>query len=217
MNTVLQNYFHLSSDYLNGCLNKILESINFIISVESIVEILYTHYKLDNIVFHAYTDGGYQPKIMCGGWGYVIYRMNESNTIYLQDNAGKYRTTNQEMEITGMLKCLESIPNVPCLVVIHSDSKYVLNTIVKDAEGEIRDGRITGWYSGWKNKGWKTVTGPVAHLALWHTIIHRIQELNRSGARLQFKWIKGHSNNIGNDYADKLATQAIQECSQVYK
>jgi ribonuclease HI len=61
---------------------------------------------------------------------------------------------------------------------------------------------ITKWAAGWKENGWKRKSGPIKNLDL----VQKLYELCRSRPELQLRWIKAHSGNRWNEYADSLAT-----------
>ena len=81
-----------------------------------------------------------------------------------------------------------------CDIELKTDSKYVLQG-------------INEWILKWKQNGWKTAAKkPVKNVDLW-------QQLEQEVARHQIKWqwVKGHSGIEGNEMADQLANQAIDE------
>ena len=73
-------------------------------------------------------------------------------------------------------------------VNIFTDSKYVKNG-------------ITEWIHKWKINGWKTANKkPVKNKDLW---IILDQEITRH--KINWQWIKGHSQNKFNELADQLS------------
>ena len=108
-------------------------------------------------------------------------------------HGGEPETTNNRMELTAAIEALNAL-NGASSVVLHTDSKYVM------------DG-IREWMTNWKKRGWKTSNKkPVKNKDLW-------QALDEAVARhdIQWKWVKGHNNNIGNEEADELANLGIDE------
>jgi ribonuclease HI len=100
-------------------------------------------------------------------------------------------TTNQRMEVTAVLRALQSLPG-PLHVI--SDSTYVVNCF--------RD----KWWEGWKRRGWKNTAGkPVANQDLWKELLEVALDDQRS---VTFAWVKGHSGDRMNDEVDRLATEA---------
>ena len=77
---------------------------------------------------------------------------------------------------------------------LYTDSKYV-------KEG------ITSWINGWKKNNWTNSNKKdVKNKDLWIELDILSQKHN-----ITWNWVKGHSGNIENDIADKLATEAIGE------
>ena len=59
----------------------------------------------------------------------------------------------------------------------------------------------------WKRRNWKTASNkPVKNQDLW-------QRLDEAAARhrVQWHWVRGHSGDVGNEEADRLANQGIDE------
>jgi ribonuclease HI len=106
---------------------------------------------------------------------------------------GELMTTNNRMELTAVIAALESLKH-HCEVVLTTDSKYVI-------------GGISLWIAEWKRRGWKNATGkPVKNEDLW-------RRLEEACVRhhIQWCWIKGHSGQSENEWADCLANEAIEE------
>ena len=61
----------------------------------------------------------------------------------LELSCGYERTTNNRMELMGVIAALEALKR-PCEVELHSDSQYVVNAFNKN------------WIAGWQARGWKT-------------------------------------------------------------
>jgi ribonuclease HI len=84
--------------------------------------------------------------------------------------------------------------NQPCAVVLHLDSEYV------------RKG-ITEWIAGWKARGWRTAAKqPVKNVDLWQLLDDVV---HHSGHAIDWRWVKGHSGNPGNERADQLANCGV--------
>ena len=136
-----------------------------------------------------YTDGGSKPNPGPGGWAALLIYGDVEREL----SGGAAKTTNNQMELTAVIKGLEALKQ-PCHVVLYTDSKYVL-------EG------ITKWIHGWKRNGWRTASkSPVKNGELW-------QRLDQAAARhsIEWRWVKGHSGDAGNERADQLANQGIDE------
>lgn len=143
-----------------------------------------------NDVVDIYTDGACRGNPGPGGWGALLRYKGKEKTRY----GGEANTTNNRMELTAVIKALESLNRPGCQVRVYSDSKYVLNG-------------INEWISNWKKRGWKTAAKkPVLNVALW-------QELDALASQhdIEWHWVKGHSGDPGNERADALANQGIDE------
>jgi len=136
-----------------------------------------------------YTDGACRGNPGPGGWG-VSLRYNGSHKKLFGAEA---ETTNNRMELMAAIVALETLTRC-CPVVINTDSKYVL-------EG------ITSWMPNWKKRGWKTAAKkPVKNVDLWQRLDAATQKYE-----IEWVWVKGHSGDPGNELADELANQAIDE------
>jgi ribonuclease HI len=101
------------------------------------------------------------------------------------------RTTNNRMELTGVLQGLSLVPN-DAEATVFSDSQYVIN-----------GGR--SWLDGWKRKGWKTAgKTEVLNRDLWESV-----DAERDRLRLTWEWVRGHNGHVLNERADSLARGAI--------
>lgn len=106
---------------------------------------------------------------------------------------GELNTTNNRMELTAVIETLKSLKR-RCKVVIYTDSEYV------------RKG-ITEWIHGWKRRGWKTADNkPVKNAELW-------RELEAMAAQhdVDWRWVRGHNGDPGNERADGLANRGAAE------
>ena len=136
----------------------------------------------------AYTDGACRGNPGPGGWG-VFLQYGQHRKEF---SGGEAPTTNNRMELMAAISALESLRE-PCHVTLHTDSKYVLQG-------------LTEWLPGWKKRGWKTADSkPVKNQDLW-------ERLDAAAARHQvdWKWVKGHAGDPGNENADRLANQGLE-------
>lgn len=157
-----------------------------------------------------YTDGGCRLKSKkCnkpGGWGYCYFF---SNWVF-EDCGARTNTTNNRMEITAVYEALKEV-DVGGSYIINSDSEYVLKTLVSGGNGELTlRGQYTGWAKGWRN--WKKKDGQsVKNSGDWKKLFGEIERHIGGGSKLEFKWVKGHSANPGNDLADALCNEAMDK------
>ena len=140
----------------------------------------------DGIV-EIHTDGACSGNPGPGGWGAVLTYRGASSEL----SGGEAATTNNRMELMAAIRALEALSR-PSRVRLHTDSTYV------------KDG-ITSWINRWKANGWKTAARkPVKNVDLWQRL-----EAARAGHEVEWRWVKGHAGDPGNERADALARQAI--------
>jgi ribonuclease HI len=142
-----------------------------------------------------YTDGACSGNPGPGGWAWATAPDGEPHGA-----GGELQTTNQRMEIYAVLDALRTHASLAddhgarMPITIVSDSTYVANCF--------RD----KWYLGWRRRGWRNSQGkPVANRDLWEPLIELVLD---SGST--FRWVKGHSGHIINDFVDQLAVEAAR-------
>jgi len=134
---------------------------------------------------HIYTDGAAKGNPGNGGYGVV---MELVGTAYKKEFFEGFRhTTNNRMELLAVIVGLEKITKPSRNVLVVSDSKYVIDSVVK------------GWVFGWEKKGFTGKKNP----DLWI----RFLKIYRKH-QVDFKWIKGHNNHPQNERCDQLAVYA---------
>jgi ribonuclease HI len=150
-------------------------------------------YALNKVVI--YTDGACKGNPGPGGWG-VLMRSTDGSVKEL--SGGERETTNNRMEMMAVIQALSALKR-PCEVTLHLDSQYVLKG-------------ITEWLAGWKAKGWKTAAKqPVKNVDLWQQLD---QLVSQAGHRIDWRWVKGHAGDPGNEQADALANLGVVQASQ---
>jgi ribonuclease HI len=134
-----------------------------------------------------YADGACRGNPGPGGWGAWLKSGEAERELF----GGEKLTTNNRMELTAVIQALAALTR-PCTVTIYTDSSYV------------KDG-ITTWIHGWKKRAWQTADKkPVKNVELWK----KLDELN-AGHRVEWRWVKGHSGDPGNERADRLANKGV--------
>ena len=136
-----------------------------------------------------YTDGACRGNPGPGGWGALLIAGAHRKTLH----GGNPETTNNRMELTAAIEALNALTR-PCKVNLHTDSRYVMQG-------------ITEWLDGWKQRGWKTASKkPVKNQDLWQALDEAQQRHD-----INWKWVKGHDGDPGNEEADALANRGIDE------
>ncbi|PEN06596.1 ribonuclease HI [Longimonas halophila] len=146
---------------------------------------------MDTVI--VYTDGACSGNPGPGGWGALLMPEGDRDDA-TQLTGGAPQTTNNRMELTAALKALESLDE-PTTVKLHTDSAYVSRAF------------NDGWLANWKQNGWRTSSKkPVKNKDLW-------QALDAQNERHDVKWIwvKGHADNVHNNYVDSLAVTAMED------
>lgn len=143
-----------------------------------------------------YCDGGARnngrPNSV-GAFGVVV--VNGENIHYISN--GKRNTTNNEMELTGLLTSIRIAKDIIAggedKVRIFCDSAYSLN-ITKE------------WMWGWAARGWTKKGGEIKNLELVQSIYN---ELNFycDASKIEYIKVKGHAGNKYNEEADRILNE----------
>ena len=136
-----------------------------------------------------YTDGACRGNPGPGGWGALLQWKDKTKQL----SGAEADSTNNRMELMAAIIALESLKR-SCNVMLYTDSEYLKRG-------------ITEWLAQWKQRGWKTANKkPVKNSDLW-------QRLEKAVARheIEWRWVKGHSGDYGNELADQLANKAIDD------
>lgn len=136
---------------------------------------------------HIYTDGAAKGNPGPGGYGVVMEWVGKP---YKKEFYEGFRlTTNNRMELLATIVGLEKLKNQNTTVLVISDSKYVVDAVVKK------------WVFGWEKKGFAQKKNP----DLWLRFLKVYRK-----HQVDFKWIKGHNNHPQNERCDQLAVMASQ-------
>ena len=141
----------------------------------------------------AYTDGACSGNPGPGGWGVLLQAFSDSKVVKERElSNGERLTTNNKMELRAAIAALEILDRTSEITII-TDSKYVMNG-------------IQTWLAGWKKNNWKTASKkPVKNEELWKRL-----DLLCGQHEVNWKWVKGHAGDIGNERVDKLARSAME-------
>ena len=133
-----------------------------------------------------------------GGYGAIVQILDKDGNRLEKELSGGYpRTTNNRMELMGVIAALEELASFkePCEGFIYSDSRYVVDAFEKH------------WITNWKKNGWKTSTGnPVKNQDLWNRLLNALEPHS-----FRFRWVKGHADHPENERCDRLATTAADK------
>jgi ribonuclease HI len=136
-----------------------------------------------------YTDGACRGNPGPGGWGVLLIAGEHRKTLH----GGEPETTNNRMELTAAIEALNALRS-RSQVTLYTDSKYVM------------DG-IREWMPNWKKRGWKTAARkPVKNQDLWQALDAAVER-----HEIDWKWVRGHTGDPGNEAADALANRGIDE------
>ena len=134
-----------------------------------------------------YTDGACSGNPGKGGWAAVIIEDENEKTI----SGSEMLTTNNRMELLAVINALKEVSSAE--LDIYTDSKYVKNG-------------IESWIKNWKMNGWMTAAKqPVKNKDLWLELDALVTK-----KEIEWKWVKGHSNDHYNTIVDEAARKAIR-------
>lgn len=141
-----------------------------------------------------HSDGGCRGNPGPGGWAAVLQYGAHRREI----SGGEPATTNNRMELTAAIEALKALKE-PCEVEFFTDSKY------------LRSG-ISGWLAGWKRNGWRTADKkPVKNSDLWRSL-----DAEAARHRVEWRWVRGHSGDAGNERCDRLANAEMDRVVEKY-
>ena len=124
------------------------------------------------------------------GWAWYIDDANWAA-------GGSPHGTNNQGELQAVLELLRATAGTDEKLLIHCDSRYVIDSVTK-------------WMPGWKRRGWrKSDGGPVLN----RDLLEGIDEALR-GRDVEFDWVKGHAGHPLNEAADERANAAAKAYQQ---
>ena len=133
-----------------------------------------------------YTDGSSRGNPGLGGYGVVL-----KYGLYRKELSQGFRlTTNNRMELLGVIEGLKAIKKREIPVKIYSDSSYVVNAV------------NNGWLKSWVSKD----LSKKKNSDLWGLFLN----VSQTFSSLEFIWIKGHAGHPENERCDRLAVEASQ-------
>ena len=140
-----------------------------------------------------YTDGACVGNPGPGGWAAIVLFENKKKELF----GGEKLTTNNRMELTAAIKALEYCAREEKKQLSLKDVKIFTDSVY------VKEG-ITVWVNNWEKNNWKTADKKnVKNVDLWK----KLKSLTKFN-RVEWYWIKSHSENPMNDLADELAKKA---------
>ena len=152
-------------------------------SKKDIVEIYTDGSCLDN-----QSNGGQR-----GGWAaLLILKINNTVSKEKMISGCSKETTNNQMEITAVIKALEELKSSAknYNITIYTDSQYVI-------------GGSTNWKDSWMYRNYRGVK----NADLWKRLHHLIDEYNPN-----FQHVKAHNGHPENERVDKEARLKASRC-----
>ncbi|MDD9139527.1 MAG: ribonuclease HI [Candidatus Cardinium sp.] len=131
-------------------------------------------------MIHIYTDGSSRGNPGPGGYGIILKYGHYTKEL----SQGYRRTTNNRMELLGVIIGLEALKADGQEVTIYCDSKYVLQPVEK------------GWLQVWLKKDFKGKKNADLWKRFW---------LVYQKHHVRLCWLKGHSGHQENERCDALA------------
>jgi ribonuclease HI len=139
-----------------------------------------------------YTDGACQDNPGPGGYAALLRYGGHCKEL----SGGYRRTTNNRMELMAVIAGLRAL-KTRCAVRVHSDSRYVVDGIMK------------GWARAWRARGWRRKGGTTANADLWAVLLELCERHEAT-----FIWVRGHAGDPDNERCDQLAQAATSAGEQ---
>jgi ribonuclease HI len=131
-----------------------------------------------------YTDGSSRGNPGPGGYGAILIWGEKVKELW-----GGYKyTTNNRMELMGVIQALMAVTKKNIPITIYTDSQYIVNSVEKK------------WLDNWIKTDFK---GGKKNKDLWLIYAKLAKDFT-----IKFVWVKGHAQNKFNNRCDELATAA---------
>ncbi len=167
--------------------------------------------KSDKIII--FSDGASKGNPGPGGYGVIVIKLKVNTAeSKISNKEGEIKelggreehTTNNRMELMGVIKALEFInqglPSVKDEIDFYTDSKYVI-------------GGMTEWLANWQKNNWRTkAKKDVLNRDLWEKLVDLTE-----GKTIAWQYVAGHSGHSGNERCDEIASNlALGEKVDLY-
>ncbi len=134
-----------------------------------------------------YSDGSSLGNPGPGGYGGILdYRGTRKSY-----SGGEVHTTNNRMELSGVIEGLKLLKE-PCSVHVISDSSYVVKA-------------INEWLTGWVKKNF----AKVKNVDLWKAYLEAAKP-----HQVRATWVKGHAGHEENEICDQLARNEAEKIKE---
>lgn len=149
---------------------------------------------------NVFTDGGCSINPGPGAWAYII----DANGKKRRSSGGVPDTTNNRMELTGVIEALQYILThkewQKGHINVYTDSQYVKKG-------------ITEWIIRWERNGWLTSNRkPVKNRDLWEKL-----KLLTESLSIKWNWIKGHEGEELNEECDHMVRAEIENIKRKFE
>lgn len=135
-----------------------------------------------------YADGACSGNPGNGGYGCIVDYGNKQ----VEFSDWVENTTNNRMELLGVIVALESIKTTSELIEVYSDSQYVIKG-------------ITEWLPNWIKNNWRnSKRQPTPNKDLWLRLMAVSKQFT-----IKWIWVRGHAGHEENERCDRLAKGAI--------
>lgn len=184
-----------------------------------------------------YTDGGCRPTPRGnGGWGIFgyLYHTDQPKQGHggkgfvptarglLNVGEGSERTAREGEEPVTVVRYLEARGGLPApatnneaeVVALYNALRIIqqlgVKTVFCRLDSEYALQGIQEYAPRWSKNGWRKGDGTMVPNHLWwRDVLILFTTLVSNGVKFRFEWVKGHSDSMGNFYADFLATSGI--------
>ena len=131
-----------------------------------------------------FSDGSALGNPGPGGFGAILQYGSNERII----SGGEVHTTNNRMELLGVIEGLRALKE-PCHVTVISDSSYVIRG-------------INEWLEGWVKRNFAKVKNP----DLWQEYI-----VVASPHKIEGVWVRGHNGHPENERCDIIAKEEAEK------
>jgi ribonuclease HI len=141
-----------------------------------------------------FADGACSGNPGVGGFGAILRSEKKEKEV----SGAEGKTTNNRMELMGVIKALEML-SIPCRVKITTDSSYVVKG-------------MTEWIHDWIKKGWKnSQKKDVLNRDLWEQLLKAAEP-----HEIAWCWVRGHNGHAENERCDRLACHEIRRYKKAH-